>query len=192
MALARVTINMTWFGQVVQNVLHFWNGEGAYDAAAVKFAIETLWIPPIRPLQLGSLNYFKIQVRRMDVIGGLTTDFAVNINGSSGSAVEGWGPLCMLWSLSTATGGHAGKGRIYLPGSYPGNVVQGRFISALMDQMNTAAATIGGRFLGAGATSGFQLAVCKRENLPVVHPVTSIIPRQVPGIQRRRNIGVGM
>lgn len=182
---------MRWFGQIVQNVLHFWNGEGSYDAAAIKFAIETLWIPPIRPLQLSSLNYFKIQVRQIDVAGGLTTDFVVNINGSSGSAVEGWGPLCMLWSLQTATGGHTGRGRIYLPGSYPGNVVQGLFISALMDQMTTAAATISGRFLGASATSGFQLAVVGRVNTNFIHPVTSIIPRQIPGVQRRRNIGVG-
>lgn len=192
MALARVTINMRWFGQICQNVIHLWNGEGSYSAADVKFAIETLWIPAIRGLQLGSLNYFKIQVRRVDVIGGLTTDFVVNINGSAGSAVEGWGPLCMLFSLQTATGGHTGRGRIYLPGSYPGNVVQGLFISALMDQMATAAATLGGRFLGAGATSGYQLSVCKRETAPTVHTVTAIVPKQIPAVQRRRNIGIGM
>ncbi len=191
MGVARVTISQTWNLQICQNVIHLDYGETSYDPAAIKTAIETLWIPPIRPLQLGTVNYFKIQVRNMSSIGSLTFDYAVNINGSAGSAVESWGPLCMLWSLKTATGGHNGRGRVYLTGSYPGNVVAGRFISALMDQMNTAIGTISTRFLGATPTSGYNLTVCKRENLPTSHPVIQIIARQVPGVQRRRNIGVG-
>jgi len=192
MGVARVTISQTWCGQVCQNVIHLDNGEGAYDATAIKSAIETLWIPPIRPLQLGTVNYFKIQVRDMNDVTGITSDFVVNINGSAGSAVEAWGPLCYLWSLKTAFGGHSGQGRIYLTGCYPGNVVLGRLISASMDQQATAAATIATRFLGATPTSGYNLAICKREFNPNAKLVTQIIPRQVPGVQRRRNIGVGI
>lgn len=191
MGIARVTINMTWFGQICQNVIHLDNGEGGYDHAAIKTAIETLWIPAIRPMQLGTLNYFRISVRNMSVAGGLTTDYAVNINGSAGSAVEGWGPLAYLFSFQTATGGHAGRGRVYLPGAYPGNVVTGRWISASMDQQNTAIGLLTTRFLGASPTSGYNLAVCKRETDPTPHLVTNIVARQVPGVQRRRNIGVG-
>lgn len=191
MAKMRVTINMTWFGQICQNVIHIHNGEGSYDPAAVKTAIETLWIPALRPMQLSTLNYFKIQVRRVDVLGGLTTDYAININGSAGSAVEGWGPLAYLFSFQTLTGGHEGRGRVYLPGAYPGNVVTGRWISASMDQQATAIGLLTTRFLGATPTSGFNLAVCPRTNLPPARDVVNIIARSVPGVQRRRNIGVG-
>jgi len=191
MAIVRVTLSMTWFGQICQNVLHFDVGE-FYNPTDIKSTIETLWIPPIRPMQLGTLKYVLIQVRNMSTSGGLTSDFVVNINGSAGSAVEGWGPLCYLWSLKTDLGGHAGRGRIYLPGCYPGNVVTGRFISASMDQQVTAASTIATRFLGGSSTSGIRLCVAKREELPDLNWVTQIIPRDVPGVQRRRNIGVGV
>ena len=191
MAIARVTINMTWFGQICQNVIHVQNGEDAYNAANVKAAIETYWIPAVRPMQLSTLNYFKIQVRNMSTSGGLTTDYSININGSAGSAVEGWGPLCYLFSLQTATSGHTGRGRVYLAGAYPGNVVTGRWISASMDQQTTAIGLLTTRFLGASPSSGFNLVVCKREDLPTPHPVVNIINRSVPAVQRRRNIGVG-
>jgi len=191
MGVIRVTINMTWFGQICQNVIHLDNGEAGYDPADVKSQIETLWIPAVRPMQLGTLNYFKIQVRDMEAVGGLTTDYAININGSAGSAVEGWGCLCYLFSFQTATGGHEGRGRVYLPGAYPGNVVLGRWISASMDQQTTAIGLLTTRFLGATPTSGYNLVVCKRQTLPTPHPVINIIARNVPGVQRRRNIGVG-
>lgn len=192
MGVARVTIGQTWFGQVVQNVIHLDYGEVAYNPANIKTAIETLWIPPIRPMQLSTLKYVLLQIRNMHDVGGLTSSYVINITGSAGSAVEGWGPLCYLWSLQTLTGGHRGKGRIYLAGCYPGNVVTGRFISASMDQQVAAIATLSTRFLGATPTSGFNLTVCKREELPASNPVVNIVPRDVPGVQRRRNIGVGI
>ena len=192
MSIARVTIGQTWFGQVVQNVIHLDFGESPYNPLAIKGAIETLWIPAIRPMQLSSLRYVLIEVRNMGDIHGTTSDFAINIVGSAGSAVEGWGPLCYLWSLQTAFGGHKGRGRIYLAGCYPGNVVQGRFISASMDQQITAVGQIMTRFTGAAPTSGFNLVVATRETLPFNNPVTNIVPRDVPGVQRRRNIGVGV
>lgn len=192
MGVARVTIGQTWFGQVVQNVIHLDDNEGSYDPAAIKTAIETLWIPAVRPLALSTLKYVLLQIRNMSVVGGLTSSYVINITGSAGSAVEGWGPLCYLWSLQTLTGGHSGKGRIYLAGCYPGNIVTGRFISASMDQQVAAIALISTRFLGASPTSGYNLTVCKREELPTSHPVVNIVPRDVPGVQRRRNIGVGI
>lgn len=193
MGYARVTINQTWFSQVCQNVLHFdYGGASAYDPAAINSAIGTYWIPAIRGMQLATVNYFKVQVRDMSVAGGLTTDYAYNVNGGSGSAVEGWGPLCYLWSFRTAAGGHSGLGRCYFTGCYPGNVVTGRFSSASMDQQNTIAALITTRFLGSSPTSGIHLAICPRTTFPDGKLVTSLIVRQVPGVQRRRNIGVGI
>lgn len=191
MAIARVTIHQTWFSQICQNVIHLDNGEGSYDPAAINAAIGTYWIPAVRQVQLGTVNYFRVSVRNMGVIGGLTTDYPYNVNGGSGSAVEGWGPLCYLWSFQTETGGHSGRGRVYIAGCYPGNVVTGRFISASMDQQVAQVALLLTRFTGASPTSGYNLAVCKRENLPTPHYVTNIVVRSVPGVQRRRNIGVG-
>lgn len=192
MGVARVTIHQLWFGQVVQNVMHFDYGETAYNPDTIKAKMESDWIPQFRPLQLSSLSYFKIQVRNMSAIGGLTSDYVTSFVGSAGSAVEGWGPLCYLFSLKTLTGGHSGRGRIYIAGSYPGNVVQGRFISASMTQQATCAANLTSRFLGATPSTGLNLSVCTRENLPTPLHVTQIIPRDIPAVQRRRNIGVGM
>ncbi len=192
MGVARLTLWQLQWGQTYQNVIHLDYGEASYDAIALKDAIVTYWIPAVKVQQLSSLQYQVIQVRNMSTIGGLTTNFSVVINGSGGSGTESWGPLSQLFSLQTATGGHAGRGRFYIGGTSSVNVAQGRWISAMQTAMDGIAANLITRFTGASPTSGFNLTVCKRENLPFSHPVTNIIARNIPGVIRRRNIGVGI
>lgn len=192
MAIARVTISAIQWGQTYQNVIHLTNGEGSYNATNIKDAILNYWIPAVKIQQLSSLQYQLIQVRDMGVVGGLTSNFSILVNGTGGNGTESWGPLSQLYSLHTLTGGHAGRGRVYIGGTSSVNVAQGRWISPMQDAMNTIASNLMTRFTGASPTSGFNLAVCKREVLPTVHEVVEIIAKNIPGVIRRRNIGVGI
>jgi len=190
--IARITVSMVQYGQTFQNVFHITNGSGSFDAPTIKAAIETYWIGYLRTKQLSSIVYSLIQIRRVSVLGDPTWNYAVSISGSGGSAIETWGPLCQLYSFHTATAGPTGRGRFYMSGNYAGDVQSGRWSTAKYADMVTVAAALTTRWVGGSPTSGYNLCVCSRELLPTAHDVTEIVPQQTPGVQRRRNYGVGI
>jgi hypothetical protein len=190
--IARITLSTLQYTQTFQNVFHITNGEGGFDKDAINSAIQTYWIAQVKTGQLSSIVYKLIQIRRVSVIGDPTWNFAVSITASGGSAIETWGPLCQLYSFHTLTPGRTGRGRYYLSGQYGGDVQANQWSSARYSAMATLASNLTTRWLGASPTSGYNLCVCSRESLPTAHYVTEIVPQPVPGVQRRRNYGVGI
>jgi hypothetical protein len=180
------------YTQTFQNVFHIFDGETPFVPLTIKGLVETYWINVVKPYQLSSLSYRLIQLRQVDVLGQPTYNYAINITASGGSAIETWGPLSQLYSFHTLTAGPRGRGRTYLAGQYGGDVVANQWSSARFTAMTTLAAALTTRWVGATPTSGMNLVVCGRESLPTPHFVTEIVPQPIPGVQRRRNYGVGI
>ncbi len=190
----RVTTTGAIGGYVQQNVLHFtWLGDGPFDLSDAAVEIRDHWIQLIKPLQASDFRYSLITVRNMNTLTLPPFSLVVSINGGGGTVLNWWGPMSVVFSIRTATFGRKGRGRFYVGGFYVGQVGQGQFTSSAQSFNAGMAANLEARYVAVGAPGNFRLGVAPRlataDNFKFA---TQIIPAPTPGVQRRRNFGVGI
>lgn len=189
--IARITLSQLQYSQTFQNVFHIYDS-GTFDKDAINSAIQTYWIGYLKAKQLSSVHYRLIQIRDVSTPGQPTWNFPIDIGCTGGSAIETWGPLCALFSFHTAAAGRSGRGRFYMSGQYVGDVQAGVWSAVKLADLATTAAGIFTRWGFTSPTSGYRLAVTSRSNPTDYKSVTEIVAQAVPGVQRRRNYGVGI
>jgi|SRR5215212_833904 len=189
-----VRVTTTAFHEKVthQNVLHFNDTSATYNPTAIANEIRDNWIPKIRVICASTVRWNLVQVRNLSVSLGATSNIPIDIAGSGGTVTEWWDVACVVFTIHTATGGRAGRGRFYISGFFSGNITQGQFNSAAQAQNATVAANLMTRFVGPAATSFLRLGVAPRTGTPTLKDATEVVPRLIPGSQRRRNVGVGI
>jgi len=179
--------------QINQNVLHFENPDGSLTNEEMRDDILGHWMPICRNRQNANGRWSKITISE---IGGTPGDPFVHLIPSPGQAGSMDGPpehpsLTALFSTRTGVGGRHGHGRIYMPGFHGGWVENGLMRSDILPLMQTVANNLSGWYSLTGA-GPLVLKVVPRAHPVDALSVTSIVVKSVMGIQRRRNIGVGM
>ena len=191
MALWRVIITAKVFDQTVQNVLHFTTDPAfGTDEEDVKAVVLSQWVAEVRNIQNSGCVYQTIGVQRLDVAQPLQVFSIVGTVGSlSGAMAPSF--IAGVLSIRTAVAGRAGHGRSYIYGIHQDSISNGQFQSGAFAAFQTIAANLTTRFNASGTTD-LELGVTSRNN-PVTDfkSCTTIIARQVFGVQRRRNLGVG-
>ena len=192
-----VTLIQTMKGQSVQNVIHFINPDGALSLQTIADFMTTDWIPALKPIQNTAVVYRQIQVRDLD--NPATATFLLNtaIPGTAVGFDARLPPLCIVIQKKTNRAGRKGRGRLYISGFDEGSLDTTGTWSAghLTGVMATAVNNLRERFfLGGAQQTGLALAIMGRgpDNGIELTPVTNLIVRPVPGLQRRRSIGVGI
>lgn len=191
MTIYRVTLDMTMFGQQLQNVLHFQHFSS--DPATMDLlaqTVETNWIGNIRMLHSGSVRYNRIRVRMLESQFA-TFEKTINVTGNYGAVDEIWSFVCFVLRLRTATIGRRGRGRIYISGVLAGFTDQGFVTADQISDWDERIAILMALY-GPGGTSEFDLGVCNKSAPFAFKPVTSMQVAPTTGCQRRRNIGRGI
>lgn len=191
MATIRVTLSMTYYGQLFQNVLHF--NKSDYVASELPNLIadiKTGWIDQVKWCQSDGLKYVNMKLHH---VGSSTPDTneVLAINGGTGSSSEYKPFNAHIIRIQSVQAGRSGRGRVYI-GGIASNLTDFGFIkTAILATWATKLAAITAMF-GPTATSDFQLGVNAHTEVDNWKAMQSLSINPVEGIQRRRNIGVGI
>lgn len=191
MATIRVTLSMTYYGQVFQNVLHFNKADYVFsDLAGLITDIQTSWINQVKWCQSDGLKYVNAKFHQ---VGSAAADInqVLSIVGGTGSSSEYKPFNAHIIRIQTGLGGRTGRGRVYI-GGIASNLTDFGFVkSSILSTWATKFTAILAAF-GAGGTSAFRLGVNPHTETDDFKLCVSLSLNPVEGVQRRRNIGVGI
>lgn len=189
--LWRVISSSELLGQHFQNVWHFTSEDGVLDETGVKDAVIPGMVTRLRNHQNANLIYSTMSVQQL--LPTLQPASVFSMAGAHGS-LDGqmYHPsVCVLFSIRTGTGGRKGHGRWYMPGLHFDHVENGVLRADIWALFQGDATFITNSYDGGTFASNLRMVVVTRENVADYRPMTTVVVRQVLGIQRRRNIGVG-
>jgi hypothetical protein len=191
MTVYRVTLFQTYFAQSIQNVMHFDAGASVATEGAVAGIMLTDWIPNVKKLQNARLRYTNIAVKSM--AGGPTSthNFACDVVGASFDLEYSLTFPALILHIATANGSRKGRGRVYIAGLPGAGYNEGRYNAGTQGAINVVTADLVAAFVNPASTD-LRLGVQGREDEPSFIFATDILPRSIPGVQRRRNIGTGI
>lgn len=192
MSVIRVTISGVCLGQTMQNVLHFTNPDDTLTLPAVCTDIRDNWLASMSNCSTSSFTYTLVRADRVDVASPPSpATLAVAVAGV-GTPTTNHVVLCFIFKLRTGVGGRRGRGRIYTMApraDWISNSVPTGAGSAFMT--GTVIPALLARYGPTGA-SPLILGVASRDDPTDIKSVESIAVANYMGVQRRRNIGVGI
>jgi hypothetical protein len=190
MSIHRVVLTGIYLGQKCQNVVHINNPDGALTNLAIKNEFNAQFITPLRNLQNNQAAWTQLAVRTVG-LGPPGPEEIFIISGNGSLAGTGATPvLAGVFSIRTGVAGPHGHGRFYLWGVHGASVVNGQFESGAFTAYQGAAVAIENRWK-TGGTGPLDLGVAPRNAEELFIPMTSLVVRNIFGVQRRRNFGVG-
>lgn len=187
----RVTLTQSLWGETLQNVLHFTHADAnPLSMADLVTDLETTWIPHVKWIQQDQLRYVGARVQILESQFAAYSK-ALNISGSAGGSNDYKTYNAHILQLRTALAGRTGRGRQYIGGVALNLTDKGIIKSDIITSWGNHIATLVGQYCNTGV-SEFRLVVNPHTNVDQSKEVTSITLNPIEGIQRRRNIGVGI
>ena len=188
----RVTTIAQMYGQQCQNVLHF-SGPSSDPNQLQALALDVIanWINLVKQRVSGDLVWNQVQVRL------LSSQFAthnetISIGGTAGTSNQLWGVHAFILRIRAATIGRSSRGRVYIPGVLPGQMQAGFWqASTVQAWFNITNAVM--EAYGPGGTSPFRLGIAPKVNSTAnFKEAVSLQLGPLPGVQRRRQVGIGI
>lgn len=194
MALIRTITTSLYQGQRIQNVMVFKKTD--FVTADLNTLAQTLrdqWWFRIKAQQNVGFAYQSITCQ--EIKSPPEPPFFLSIIGNTGAlAGEGYHPsIAMIYTFRTAFATKAGRGRIYIGGIHGQSIQSGQFHPTVAASFALIATQLQAIFC-TGGSSPFLLMVGPRLSTDPTDykQVGQIISRPICGIQRRRNINVGV
>lgn len=187
----RITTIGAMYGQQVQNVFHLTGpSSDPAELSAIADHIATNWLAQVKNGQTAALVYNSIKVRLLE------SQFppfvkTINVPGAFGFDDQVSTVLAFILRLRTSEIGRHGRGRLYLAGVLKGWTTLGLVNSDILVAWNNRIATLMGVY-GPTGSSNYRLQVCPSKAPFSVRAVTSMQIAPTLGVQRRRNIGIGV
>jgi hypothetical protein len=179
------------YNQQCQNVLHFLgptSDPAQMSALADDLAVN--WIGVVRARMSSAVRYVAITVRLLESQFPPFTK-TLSVFGSQQFDNELDTFKAFVLRLRSAEIGKRGRGRIYVPGVMKGWTTEGIVDDDVQVAWNNNIATLMATY-GPGGSSPFRLTICPSKPPFSTREVTSMQVAPTLGIQRRRNIGVGV
>lgn len=176
-----------------QNVLHFYNPDGVLTEAQIASDVHLNYCTVLAAGQTSQFGWRSISSRKMG--SGLAPYvFPFVLNGADLSDASLAVPaVCVKFRLLTPTAGRRGRGRIYVPGFRQAYWNAGQITSTGITNITPRINAIKAAYVNAGHTSYLSLVVIRRGGSEAdMHFVSDIVLSNTPGIQRRRNLLVGI
>ena len=191
MSIWRVTLTGTMYNQKMQNVLHFDNPENIYGITTMRNYMVNDWILMLRTIQ--NVNFTWTSLQLAELKSNPEPPYVEALSGMPGGLSGPGAPpfVCGVFSIRTSTGGRRGRGRFYMGGVHQESILNGQLHPNALIAYSDVANQLKIRFCTGGSTD-FRLQVAERVALPDGIPSTNIVARGVLGVQRRRNINVGI
>lgn len=194
MTIERVIITGLYHGQRIQNVLHFKNQDGTLTPFQVADEVKTNFVTQLKALQNFHYQYQYISVQAVDT-STPAPPFQQSILGFTGDfSGQGYhNAIAAIFSIRTAISARRGRGRFYMGGVHGASVVDSIMEAGASGAYATKAAILTARFK-LGGTGPLVLGVFPRNSTSSADFVSMVqlIHREIFGVQRRRNIGVGI
>lgn len=190
--IRRATCFCIAYGQSCNIVPHFLVFDIANDYPAIIAELRANFLTYLLPLQYTSAVWNRVDIKNMNIPAQSTFSQAIVPLSGNGQAT-GAGPVMgALFSLQTGFGVRSKRGRIFIPGTNTGLSTTGTLSSSLTTTANNVINNIKNRYVDGGNNLGpMRLVVWSRKNNDFTS-VTNIALRPNFGVQRRRNIGIGM
>jgi len=193
MSIYRVTLTASFRGMIVQNVLHFDQHDSGITGATITEIIRDQWMDQFRGFSVDQVIWTNIGATQVTPSVGLTTNLAVSITGNANATSAGDHPcICEKIRVQTATPGKTGRGRIFCPVASLFGHNLGILNPATIAARNVKLATLMSRFPDDDPPFGITFGIAPRDNPSAFKPATTMFCDSKYGIQRRRNIGVGI
>lgn len=191
MAVWRVILSGTMLGQLCQNVMHFARDDTfGFNQVHLAERIATRWADEIRSRISNNATISQVEVKRIDIPDQVPHIRPINTVGASASGLEANPYSCFKLKLVGPSPGRQFRGRIYVWGLNPADMNFGFIRNAVVLLWQGSISVLMQRW-GPGGTEGYQLVIAPRDNPTNFKAVVDMRLASVPGVQRRRNIGVG-
>jgi hypothetical protein len=190
----RVTTTFLWMGQQMQNVLHFSNPDGVLSLAAVASDIEANWIGNLRSAVDNRGKWINIGVRNLDDLNVAPYNKAVSITPINDHGDQQVPYMACIIRIRTGVAGKAGRGRVYVPGLATAHTQNGVISTGGFQQWDEPGGVLHYvklAYLASSTVSPLQIGVYHLADHSFTG-ATDLTLNPVPGVQRRRNIGVGI
>jgi len=188
----RVTVSGRLLGQVMQNVFYVDGGEGAWTHTSVKDYVLTWFVNQLKAVQVNTFNWETIEVRDFgpgpDTISTFTLGQIPGTMNTSGILTVG----AFIIQKRTGIVGRENRGRIYMPGPSAthtsNNLINATGIAAFAPILTTFRT----QWAAPGTSTKLQMMIVGKGPTPHTVHVTDFLLAPGIGIQRRRNINVGI
>lgn len=190
--LWRVTLEQVFLSQIFNNVFYFEDPSNAKTRAQVASELSTNMLPVIKPAQSTSLQYTNWILDDVFDVGNGGARLPVIPTTFGGlTATSTFLPCCLLLALRCGVQNRSYFGRYYVGGVNSGNITgQGRWNSGYLTIGTNMATGMLGRYGGANPPSGLKWSVYSKKFNNWMN-VNEVLVRDIPAVQRRRNVGVG-
>jgi hypothetical protein len=191
----RITVSARYGGQLMQNVLHFKNTDGALSPAALANNVLVNWVRKVKLCQTSDCNNFAILVQNLSAPTTAAFNLPISEPGTQPSEHRMPTFVSAVFKYSTAFAGRHGRGRSFIPGVPTDFVFDWQLSPAgIVNYQTNVVTPIVAAFVSGGVAG---MPLCVREHVPgsgtdILHEVIAIAVRQQLGVQRRRNIGIGV
>lgn len=186
------TLEQQLVGQLLNNVLHFEERSGAMNPGTIAVELNNNFLLQIRTLQATILTYTRWYIKKKPSTGEEATQVIITPTQSGGASLSNmYLPMCMLWSLRSDINSPTTRGRFYIGGVNAGQASgTGRWTGSYYSQGLTAANNLLTRYSGPSGTGPLKWVVYSRK-FNGARAIQEIRVRDVPAIQKRRNLLVG-
>lgn len=194
MSKHRVTFTGTCWGTVTcQNVCHFDNPDGVLTPAQIATELRDNWCTILAAGMMNTAGFRNITVAE---VGSAASPYNLPVVVNGIDAVDpntGTMAVNQKFRIHTPFAGRKGRGRIYLWG-YRANLCSQGIVNATgITNMSIRLNALQARYVGVGHTSTLALGVMSRAgDGSAFHFADFLVLSLVPGVQRRRSVGVGI
>jgi len=194
MAVNRITLTATVFGQICQNVWHFYiDSQVTSSLAAFLVEFRDHWLDRWKNLSIGNVTF--IQVRGQCLNGpdaGQVEILLLNVFGGGTNEVQTFLGNAMVVQMRTGFAGRKNRGRNYVIGTANAYSNQGVYTGSSFNSICVAAVSgLQGNWITTPIYSGIPVILGPNDAPDTFRIVTQMSIRTTPGSQRRRLVGVG-
>lgn len=187
---ARATFSGLRYGQLCQNVVHFeWLGI-SWDPVAIANHLAANWLPKVVWFSGTGFRYSAVLVQDATNPNLQTATLSVDLAGNVFDDNRCPPFVACVLKIQTLQGGRSGRGRIFLPGVAHDSMQNGLF-QANFQQTRQPRIDELKVLYGLSGTSQLRLGLFNRTT-NAFNGMSNLTLRPVPGVQRRRNIGIGV
>jgi hypothetical protein len=195
MGIYRVTFTGNWQNIITcQNVVHFADrSEFPLTHTQVMVELRDNWLAIMATRQTNKYGWRNITIQTVGS-GANPSSFPIVVNGADGvDNIGGTMVTNLKLRINTDFAGKKGKGRIYMPALRDQFWESGQIQASAIPQINTMVNALQARYQNVGGLGPLILGVHGRgPEASGFHACVTLTYSLIPGIQRRRNLGVGI
>jgi hypothetical protein len=188
-----ITTGTAWAVISPQNVFHMNNQDGLWTPLQIAEDIRDNWCTI---LAAGMTNQCGFRNVTVSEIGSAAAPFnlPIVVNGIDGvDPATGGQVMQPKFRIHTPVGGRRGRGRIYLWGYRAELIDRGQLNETGITNMSIRLNALQAAYVGTGHTSHLSLGILKRGGSAADFiPADFLSLALIPGVQRRRTLGVGI